>query len=544
MSLKPSSAVIGSGRCYLCHLVTAFVIVFVITVINGEVTPGWAAQINFGVPSLPADWFSQPWSQGGSASITAGSLIVDGARVGTNNLYGPGRWLEFVGTFSGDPWQHVGFGTDYTVGPWIIFSTFQGGQLYARSNSGSGQTIDTPLSNTWLGAPHRYRINWTPDSIVFSIDGSVVVTHSLTVSAALRPLISDLNVGGGNLAVSSIDMSTPLVSADLSGTSLPPGWSSYLWSDAGSATVGSGLLTLDGARAGTDSLFSAGESLEYVATFSGDPWQHLGFGIDYTAAPWTIFSSYGGGQLYARTSDGSGNSIDVPLPGDWFGSPHDFRIDWSPTNATFSIDGTDVAGVAATIGASLRPLVSDFNAGGGDLTVSSISVSNSVFRIKFAESSLPGGWFSGVYSASGSAKVNSAGLTLDGAQVGGNTLYGPGESIEFVATLSGDPWQHLGFGIDYNSGPWIIFSTYQGGQLYARTRTESGDTIDMPIPGNWFGAPHIYRIDWNGDSVIFSIDGSTVASEPAMISSALRPLISDLNSGGGVLNVQSVNMAP
>jgi Glycosyl hydrolases family 16 len=124
------------------------------------------------------------------------------------------------------------------------------------TNNGSGRTIDTPLSNSWLGSAHRYRIDWNPYSIVYSIDGSVVVSHSLTVSAALRPLISDLNVGGGNLAVSSIEMSTPVLSTDLSGNSLPAGWSSSLWSNAGFTTVADGMLTVDGARAGTDALFS------------------------------------------------------------------------------------------------------------------------------------------------------------------------------------------------------------------------------------------------------------------------------------------------
>src|SRR5262249_54712526 len=207
-----------------------------------------------------------------------------------------------------------------------------------------------------------------------------------------------------------------------------------------------------------------------------------------------IFSTFGGRQLYARSSDDSGNAIDQPLAGNWLGSPHDFRIDWSPTNASFSIDGTNVAGLATTIAASLRPLLSDFNAGGGNLSVSSLQLSNSVFRIGFAQSSLPSGWFIGSYSSTGSAQISNAGLPVDGAQAGTYAVYGPGESAEFIATLSGDMWQHLGFGVDYSSGPWIIFSTYQGGQLYARTRTESGDTNDIPIPGSWFGAPHHYRI--------------------------------------------------
>jgi hypothetical protein len=525
MGSKSQSAGIGRAcRSYVAGLV----LVFTAALFSFAAHPGWADQISFGSPSLPADWFTIPWSQGGAANISGGNLLVDGARASTNSLYGPGRSLQFVGTFSGDAWQHVGFGTDYTVGPWIIFSTFQGGQLYARTNTGSGQTIDTALSSTWLGAPHRYRIDWNSSSVVFSIDGAVVVTHPLAVTANLRPLISDLNVGGGNLTVSSIEMSTPLISADLSGTSLPSGWSSYLWSDAGFATVADRLLTVDGARAGTDALFPAGESLEFVGSFSGDPWQHIGFGVDYSTAPWVIFSTYNGGQLYARTDDGSGNVIDTPLSGNWLGNPHDFRIDWSPTNATFSIDGAIMAGLATTIGAPLRPLVSDFIAGGGNLAVSSIGLSNSIFRIGFADSSLPSGWFTGAYSSSGVATVANNGLTIDGAQAGTYAVYGPGESVEFLATLSGDPWQHLGFGVDYNSGPWIIFSTEQDGQLHARTLTESGDTTDVAIPGDWFGPPgaplaHRYRIDWNANNVVFSIDGSAVANAPVAISIGLRP---------------------
>ena len=289
--------------------------------------PLWSDQVTFGVPSLPAGWFTIPWSSGGVANITGGNLVVDGARVGTNELYAPGAVLEFEATFSGDSWQHIGFGTDYDAGPWIIFSTFQGGQLYARTNTESGQIIDTPLSAAWLGVPHRFQIEWKPDSIVFSIDGLVVADHPLSVSSNLRPLISDLNVGGGGLLVSSMEMSEPVINADLSGSTLPAGWSSNAWADGGSSTVANDVLTVDGARAGTDGLFSPGETLDFVATFSGDPWQHIGFGTDYTAAPWINFSTYAGGQLYARSHTGTGETIDSLLPGNWLGSPHRFRID-------------------------------------------------------------------------------------------------------------------------------------------------------------------------------------------------------------------------
>jgi len=87
-----------------------------------------------------------------------------------------------------------------------------------------------------------------------------------------------------------------------------------------------------------------------------------------------------------------------------------------------------------------------------------------------------------------------------------------------------------------------MFSTFQGGQLYARTRTQDGQGIDTPIPGNWFGTSHIYRIDWTSTGVLFSIDGTALTSTTVAINTNLRPLVSDLNVGGGALSIASVKL--
>jgi len=105
-----------------------------------------------------------------------------------------------VATFSGAAWQHVGFGTDFTGPPWAIFSTFAGGGLYARTHTGTTAT-NTFIPSSWLGAPHRYRIDWNASSVVFSIDGTAVATHPVTITANLRPLASDYTVDGEALTV-------------------------------------------------------------------------------------------------------------------------------------------------------------------------------------------------------------------------------------------------------------------------------------------------------------------------------------------------------
>ena len=79
---------------------------------DGELTLTPADGSDFNGASLPASWTSSPWAAGGSATVGGGLLTVDGAFVGTNTSYTPGRSLEFVATFQAVPFQHVGFADD------------------------------------------------------------------------------------------------------------------------------------------------------------------------------------------------------------------------------------------------------------------------------------------------------------------------------------------------------------------------------------------------------------------------------------------------
>ena len=63
----------------------------------------------------------------------------------------------------------------------------------------------------------------------------------------------------------------------------------------GTAVVGAGGLTVNGALAGPTATFSAPQSLAFTATFSNDPFQHVGFGVDFNdSANWAMFSTGGG----------------------------------------------------------------------------------------------------------------------------------------------------------------------------------------------------------------------------------------------------------
>src|SRR5205814_9998016 len=103
-------------------------------------------------------------------------------------------------------------------------------------------------------------------------------------------------------------------------------------------------------------------------------------------------------------------------------------------------------------------------------------------------------------------------IALNGAAVSSTATYGPGASLQFVTTFSGDAWQHVGL---MGSSSFALFSTFGGGSLYARTSGPGGAT-DSPLAGNWLGASHLFRIDWNSGSVNYFIDGVQVASHQAV----------------------------
>ncbi len=159
-------------------------------------------------------------------------------------------------------------------------------------------------------------------------------------------LVSDFSAGTGtNTYVSQIGdgevIQLPTVGTEFSGTTLPSGWTVNNWSSGGSASVSGGKITVDGARVGTAGTYTAGRSLDFVATFTTDGAQHVGFGVDFNSSPWAIFSTRGGGSLLARSNSGSGGQ-DTVISGNWLGAPHHYRIDWNAANVVYWIDGVQV----------------------------------------------------------------------------------------------------------------------------------------------------------------------------------------------------------
>jgi phosphodiesterase/alkaline phosphatase D-like protein len=167
---------------------------------NGAVTLAMTAGSEFNGTALDPGWETiLPPTLPGTATVGNGVVRLNGALIRTTGDYPSGRSLEFVATFSGAANEHAGLGVDLNNSQWAIFSTFAGGGLYARINA-SGMT-DLPISGSWLNAPHRYRIDWNPGSVVFWIDGGQVATTTNSPTQNLRPVASDLANDGTAITV-------------------------------------------------------------------------------------------------------------------------------------------------------------------------------------------------------------------------------------------------------------------------------------------------------------------------------------------------------
>src|SRR5262245_51919887 len=169
----------------------------------------------------------------------------------------------------------------------------------------------------------------------------------------------------------------PTEGAEFTGVALPLGWGSFLWTGAdgssgpNTVTVAGGAVTVEGAVVRTDANYGPGRSLEFVATFGNEPFQHVGFGDiadsgsnkTYNGPPWAMFSTGSAGTLIqARVNNGQpGGAVDVDVCTTCQDAPHRYRIDWLPGQVDFYIDGALAQSVAQTISVNMRPAISDFN---------------------------------------------------------------------------------------------------------------------------------------------------------------------------------------
>ncbi len=270
----------------------------------------------------------------------------------------------------------VSWTTDEPATSRVDYGTSAGALSASASNGAFATSHALALAGLAPGTTYHYRVT--------SADGSANAATSpappaapLTFATASPPCVADATsaefargrFGAGAYAGATADgevMLAPAAGSEFGGAGLPAGWTGTPWAAGGAAAVSGGALAVDGARAGTDAAFASPRTLEFSATFGGDPFQHVGFANDFDFnSPWAVFSTFSGGGLYARASNGTNTAI----PGSWFGAPHRYRIAWTGGTFDFAVDGAPVASIPFAVGGALRALASDFGVGGGAIAL-------------------------------------------------------------------------------------------------------------------------------------------------------------------------------
>jgi hypothetical protein len=161
---------------------------------------------------------------------------------------------------------------------------------------------------------------------------------------------------------------------------------------------------------------------------------------------------------------------------------------------------------------------------------------------EFSGSSLPSGWSQQVWASGGTISVSGGQLISDG--IGfyyGVSGFTPGRSLEFVATFGADDYQSIGYvGYPTWNTYWAFFGTSGStSQVYASI---SGG-VNVPV-GNLVGAPHRYRIDWEGNTFTFFVDGAQVYQHTVGYQFTLRPGLIDDTVDGRPARIDWMRLSP
>jgi hypothetical protein len=170
---------------------------------------------SFDGATLPAGLAFTAWPmQAGSASLSSGTLVIEGGHVDSTRAFSPAQGvqvLQFDALFAGESNEHVGFG-DVANGPFVIFSTGNtGGTLLARTlapgGTETGPNTPTPVSGTIPGFDatllHTYRIEWSATDAKFYVDGTLVATHPVAIPS--QPVVmSDATANTASLRMQSL----------------------------------------------------------------------------------------------------------------------------------------------------------------------------------------------------------------------------------------------------------------------------------------------------------------------------------------------------
>jgi hypothetical protein len=176
---------------------------------GGEVALKSSFRDDFSTPLTPyvdisSQWTTGVWSSGSFTPVPDGTVNVWGT--GGAYMYGNSTFnkktLEFRAKFTNNNSEHIGWSDTNGFNTFIIFSTFNNGQLNARVGSTTYN-----LGSSYYGSYHTYKITWATSDIQFFIDGVQVATDTTNITTSLNPIISNnTTTSGADLLVDWINV--------------------------------------------------------------------------------------------------------------------------------------------------------------------------------------------------------------------------------------------------------------------------------------------------------------------------------------------------
>jgi hypothetical protein len=250
-------------------------------------------------------------------------------------------------------------------------------------------------------------------------------------------------------------------------------------------------------------------------------------------------------------------SHSITLTGLIQGTTYFFRVtsaDTSGNSATSPIPNDSLSFTMPVVPCVIDQSTADFSQGTIDSNVAVVSDGDGAIALKlalnedFSVTSAPQGWTDAIWDGQAGAVTTYSGgqVSVDGTHLATNATFGPGSTVEYMATYSAGNFQNVGFTADAAFDiPWVVIGRAGLGDnnIYAR----SSDGSSSLIGTNLLGTPHKYRIEWSvSGSFLFYVDDVLIATPgiTMTVSSAMNVQISDYPSGGVSLSVDWIRVMP
>ena len=167
---------------------------------------------------------------------------------------------------------------------------------------------------------------------------------------------------------------------------------------------------------------------------------------------------------------------------------------------------------------------------------------------EFTGTSVPTGWVNAVspWNPGGTISYPGGSVIVNGSHIYSTASYGPGTSIEFVATFTAGNFQNVGFSADGNfNSPWVTIGRRDqaGTGLYARSELNGTELL---LGNDLLNSPHLYKIVWNATNFQFYVDGILLQTWTQTISTQMILQVSDyfFETVGPILSVDCMRVIP